>query len=832
MSLEILQRVDTKVTELYDLLVANQTNSRLEQRLDKVENALYSGSGTGIVITSASIAETLQSTNYVSGSDGWKIYRAGNVDFQNGIFRGTITATSGVFTGTVYVGAPPNRIIIDGAAKAIYSENFVSNIEGWKIVYDGDAEFNNVTIRGEIRASVFVKDEIIATGGSQVIIKAAGVLLNAVTTVSSPTTFNVDIVDPPSGHTALFATSDRLRITTAGVTNWVTISSVSDQTTFYRYVCTLADGSATTWQAGTAVVDYGQSGQGGILLTAELANSPYIDVFTTGATPWASVTTTVRVGNLAGISDPNMTPTGFGIYSNNVYMSGTGVFGAGAVILDAQGISLYGDVSDPTTWVKWYSASDVLLAQMVGYGVASETKWVFEATSTTGDTDVDIRAQSPATDVSSIQLISKRTGQTVHPQINIISQSTYSLISMFADVVSITGISVSELRLWLSSDGLQLWGGGASVKEFSTDGTLAGNSDTAVPTEKAAKTYVDSSLQPNNILINGSFQVAQRGTSFTSTTTPSNNDDTYLFDQWVFLGAAADAADVSQGTTTPPTGARYYARLDAETANTQFALFQPLEADNSIPHRSKTASLLLYARTVTGAAISNIRAAIIAWTGTADSITSDVVGTWAGAGTNPTLATNWAYLSTPANLALVADTWTRFVVEGVALGTSGNNLGILIWVDDTTIAVGDIVDITNVGLYISDIAPVEYINTDFGVDLLQAMRWCEILDSTTGLEIYGTGQVAAATRALASFNFRVIKRVAPTVTLSAASDWAFFNQNVTAFVTWVTVSPQISRHGVLFDVSGMAASLGGAGDAAMFGPNNTSAAKMTFDASL
>lgn len=33
---------------------------------------------------------------------------------------------------------------------------------------------------------------------------------------------------------------------------------------------------------------------------------------------------------------------------------------------------------------------------------------------------------------------------------------------------------------------------GASVAEFSTDGTLAGNSDTAVPTEKAVKTYVDA----------------------------------------------------------------------------------------------------------------------------------------------------------------------------------------------------------------------------------------------------------------------------------------------------------------------------------------------------
>ncbi|MGD9697602.1 hypothetical protein [Acinetobacter sp.] len=33
---------------------------------------------------------------------------------------------------------------------------------------------------------------------------------------------------------------------------------------------------------------------------------------------------------------------------------------------------------------------------------------------------------------------------------------------------------------------------GADVSEFSTDGTLAGNSDSAVPTEKAVKTYVDT----------------------------------------------------------------------------------------------------------------------------------------------------------------------------------------------------------------------------------------------------------------------------------------------------------------------------------------------------
>jgi len=39
-----------------------------------------------------------------------------------------------------------------------------------------------------------------------------------------------------------------------------------------------------------------------------------------------------------------------------------------------------------------------------------------------------------------------------------------------------------------------------TVSEFSTDGTFAGDSDTAVPTEKATKTYVDNAI--NNTLRN------------------------------------------------------------------------------------------------------------------------------------------------------------------------------------------------------------------------------------------------------------------------------------------------------------------------------------------
>lgn len=44
----------------------------------------------------------------------------------------------------------------------------------------------------------------------------------------------------------------------------------------------------------------------------------------------------------------------------------------------------------------------------------------------------------------------------------------------------------------LSSAGLFSLQSGTGINEFSTDGTLAGNSDDAIPTEKAVKTYVDA----------------------------------------------------------------------------------------------------------------------------------------------------------------------------------------------------------------------------------------------------------------------------------------------------------------------------------------------------
>ena len=52
---------------------------------------------------------------------------------------------------------------------------------------------------------------------------------------------------------------------------------------------------------------------------------------------------------------------------------------------------------------------------------------------------------------------------------------------------------------------------GASVSEVSTDGTMADNSDTAVPTEQAVKTYVDAGVNPTGAVLSFAGESAPTG---------------------------------------------------------------------------------------------------------------------------------------------------------------------------------------------------------------------------------------------------------------------------------------------------------------------------------
>jgi len=77
-----------------------------------------------------------------------------------------------------------------------------------------------------------------------------------------------------------------------------------------------------------------------------------------------------------------------------------------------------------------------------------------------------------------------------HTFFKIENRSDVLRFELDSDLITGTGF---ESKMTLSNSGLALENG-TRVNEFSSDGTLAGNSSNALPTEQAVKTYVDNSI--------------------------------------------------------------------------------------------------------------------------------------------------------------------------------------------------------------------------------------------------------------------------------------------------------------------------------------------------
>ncbi len=287
------------------------------------------------ILSSADATYRLWVGNATAASAPFSVTKAGVLYAISGTIAGwtmsstTLTSAGGGIVldnsnNRISVGTGSPNILIDGAAGTIGTSTFASGQAGWRIDADGDAEFNNITARGEFRSSVFVKNEIHATGGSLLVLTASTLYAN-LTTVTSPSTASMDINDPPSGHAQLFAVNDIVRLKDgSGLDNWLKITAVSDQTTFYRYTVDKQSGTNGTFYAGTAVVNYKQSADGFVLLTSDLSNAPYVEIGTNGATPWISTTPKVRLGNLSGITDSVFgSLSGYGLWTDSGYFSGS-----------------------------------------------------------------------------------------------------------------------------------------------------------------------------------------------------------------------------------------------------------------------------------------------------------------------------------------------------------------------------------------------------------------------------------------------------------------------------------------------------------------------------
>lgn len=269
-----------------------------------------------------------------------------------------------------------------------------------------------------------------------------------------------------------------------------------------------------------------------------------------------------------------------------------------------------------------------------------------------------------------------------------------------------------------------------------------------------------------NRLINGCMRVNQRVTMPTA-------DDSYCLDRWVLLLEAANAATVAQETSDVPTdGSKRALKLTVGSANNnKFGIVSILEFLDCADLRGKTVSLQLKMKSTAG--ITNVRAAVIEWTSTADVVTSDVVGTWGAENTNPTLATNWAYCSGYTPISLAATTsWATYRIEGVSVGASTNNLAVFIWVDDeTTTQTTDVLRITDVQLEGGAVC-TDVERRPFAQELALCMRYYEktykynTAPGTTTQEnavIFIAHEDSTARPWYVTQPWRVEKRVQPTV---------------------------------------------------------------------
>lgn len=234
------------------------------------------------------------------------------------------------------------------------------------------------------------------------------------------------------------------------------------------------------------------------------------------------------------------------------------------------------------------------------------------------------------------------------------------------------------------------YGAGDSV--YGSDGYLyisrAASNSANDPTTNPDKwsDFREDTPGKKNLLVGWDFRLNPfgRGSSFTAATTPNNNNDTYTADQTLLLSDGNDIIDITQDTDGS-------IKLDVETANLKFGIFQPLTNKKSLEAIKKgVASISIEAKS-TG--ISNLRAAVVSWDSTADTITSDIVSAWNAAGSNPTLVANWTFENTAANLALTSS-YQTFTIEAILIDTaSTTNVGFFIWIDDDDAIIGETVNI-------------------------------------------------------------------------------------------------------------------------------------------
>ena len=256
-----------------------------------------------------------------------------------------------------------------------------------------------------------------------------------------------------------------------------------------------------------------------------------------------------------------------------------------------------------------------------------------------------------------------------------------------------------------------------------------------------------------NFLLNGSYDIWQRGTSIS---TLSGTAQVYTADRWWYSNSVSGVSGtVSRQPTNDTTNLpfiQYCARVQRTAGNTNtnpqyFA--QDIETINSIPFAGKTITFSWYARK--GADYSPTSNAlsyqIRSGTGTDQNMYSGY--------TNSTNLIN-------TNVTLTA-TWQRFTAT-VFVGSTATQLGIFFYTIPTgTAGANDYFEVTGMQIELGAVAtPFARAGGSIGGELALCQRYYVRSTAGSNFQSFGTGSATSTTQAYVNVVNPVTMRVAPT----------------------------------------------------------------------